>query len=134
MKSCTNAQSAVWNMNKNIFWNTIEEYMEESQRVLKMIWNFRVKSVLNPFKHLHIYLSTYIGTIQLTICLKFYTATCVITAWISRLQAWTSLYMDGTAVNFFWWSAYMRRELGTQITPRGTTIFYNLKKFTSRSI
>ena len=39
---------------------------------------------------------------------------------------------------FVWWSAHMRLELGTQITPWGwifwTLLFYNFKKFTSRSI
>jgi hypothetical protein len=45
--------------------------------------------------------------------------------------SWTSLYMDGTAVNFFYRFSQMRRELWTQITPERwiflTTIFYNLK-------
>ena len=38
--------------------------------------------------------------------------------------SWTFLYMDGTAVNFFWCSAHMRRELGTQITPQGWIWFF----------
>ena len=73
-----------------------------------------------------------------TVAKTLYFCTLSISWDILLLYAWTSLYMDGTAVKFFWWSAHMRRELGTQITPRGwicwTMIFYNLKKFKSRSI
>ena len=48
------------------------------------------------------------------------------------------IYMNGTAVNCFTWSAHMRLKFVTKITPQGwifwTMIFYHLKKFTSRSI
>ena len=40
-------------------------------------------------------------------CLGFY---------LRQNNPWTSLYMDRTAVN---WFSHMRRELRTQITPRG---------------
>ena len=54
------------------------------------------------------------------------------------VKAWTSWYLDGTAVNFFSWSAHMRRKLWTQITSMGwifwNMISYNVTKFKSRSI
>ena len=53
-------------------------------------------------------------------------------------KSWTSLYMDGTAVNFFCDLLTWGGNLGPKLHPGawffGPWLFYNLKKFTSRSI